>query len=159
MWGRLKLLILEDKVIISFHMITMDFSQKFNSLWKKPLLHSFGCKKIIKRLLNYQCLRRYECDKMTAAEVIIQSKRCSVMCNLGSKAVLLIERKAKIYVGVFCTVENTFEEWKTSNLCLVDERFPCNEHNLKQTKIFLVYKDDFYRVNKIHNISNSKIVI
>jgi len=49
---------------------------------------------------------------MTAAEIIIQSKTDVLLyANLGSKAVqMLNERKAKIYVGVFGMVENTFEE-------------------------------------------------
>lgn len=76
-------------------------------------------------------LGRHEGGKMTAAEIIIQSKTDVLLCaNLGSKAIqMLNESGAKIYVGAFGTVENTFEEWKNGNLHLADETSACKEHD------------------------------
>jgi hypothetical protein len=53
------------------------------------------------------------------------------MCKFGFKSSTNaeFERKAKIYVGVFGMVENTFEEWETGNLRLANETSACKEHN------------------------------
>jgi predicted Fe-Mo cluster-binding NifX family protein len=73
---------------------------------------------------------RHEGGKMTAAEIIVQSKADVLLCaNLGSKAVEMLNKSgAKIYVGAFGTVENTFVEWKNGNLKLADENSTCKEH-------------------------------
>ncbi len=76
-------------------------------------------------------LGRHEGGKMTAAEIVIQSKADVLLCaNLGSKAVeMLNENGVKIYVGAFGTVENTFEQRKNGNLQHADEKSSCKEHN------------------------------
>ena len=76
-------------------------------------------------------LGRHEGGKMTAAEIINQSKADVLLCaNLGSKAVDMLNKNGiKIYVGAFGTVENTFEEWKKGNLDLADEKSACKEHD------------------------------
>jgi predicted Fe-Mo cluster-binding NifX family protein len=136
LWGRLNLIILIGGQNIKISIPSMD-NQALSSeisihFGKSPYFTILDVKNNqIEKIEVIKSLGKHEGGKMTAAEIIIQSKADVLLCaNLGSKAVeMLNERGVKIYAGAFGTVENTFEEWKNGNLHLADENSACKEHN------------------------------